>query len=80
MTKRILIVDDQEDNRSYDMAYVIKPSLDEPSPYPSCKIRYQLAPGQKYVFWRDVDGGRIPTDWQPSCDASFTKSKRAGSM
>jgi hypothetical protein len=48
------------------MAYVLSPSVVEnPSPYPWCKVRMHLAPGQKVVIWNSTEGKPIPSEFQP---------------
>jgi hypothetical protein len=48
------------------MAYVISSSLEEdPSPYPWCKVRKNLAPGQKVVIWNSTECKPIPSEFQP---------------
>jgi hypothetical protein len=48
------------------VAYVISSSLEEdPSPYPWCKVREHLAPGQKVVIWNSTAGEPIRSESQP---------------
>jgi hypothetical protein len=48
------------------MAYVLSPSLEQdPSPYPWCKVRKDLAPGQKVVIWNSTERKPIPSEFQP---------------
>ena len=48
------------------IAHVLSPSVvEDPSPYPWCKVRMHLAPGQKVVIWNSTAGEPIRSESQP---------------